>query len=1785
MKNINRKAISFILAIAMMISLIPSNLFIFAADEAITNTTVYGEVTATLETDSSFILFTEGSESAKSTTVESETERADFPTKVKIVDYYGNFNSSFRAYKVEPLEGTWPEAYANYTWVRYIDLSNFEQEPIAEDEEMIGKSFYINPPLYDSDGYYEMLNLYETPDISPNDSFILESSDYMAVYTITDVFKTAWCELYQLTSGDSEIKVWADGLWISASDVEIITADTPIRGQVAVTQFGEPVSEIYLTPGEKSYVFTELGNQIDNAVSYQWQVLIDEENNIWADIYDYIHPYAVLSEALIGNVLNELNCVNMRCVVTSKTGTYVSGGFYVHWAEESAEEPALDAAVAQDDTAVITEDKTDSSEFQIQIDYVFNHETNTKYNGTEASSPLIITLSPGTTFGNKVTFPPEVGYQTYITAEKAKELNIQGTAITYNEGSYVPCESYQFTDQITSFHLTVYYIPRGDTQYRVRYYKQNLNDDNYTYAGNKFHTGYTHDTVADDLNVSFEGFMSLAYDKNALISGDGTTTIDIYYDREYYLVDVDLSAIDGSKGYGVVPRYVRYETPITMGEPTNPGFEFANWSLVSMDGKTVDEWTTDGTVDSAWTAFASVTKAADVVTVKNHNLRYKANWTQKTVQYTIVYWKENLDNDNYSFFTYETKNALSGDTVTWDESQIPTTGVYEEQFADIDCFTLNVNKSDSEVVVKGDGSSVINVYYRRNVYTLQFQATGACALPLHTHGDDTCDTKLICGLEAHEHTEAECGTPTLTCTIDEGHTHDDKCCTFKQTHVHDKSCYTGAGEIFENAKYYNLPTTPKNGQVEAVRRWTDYKIHYYIYINGSWYDYSGNETSGVVSPDAASCATNHTHGDGYCTCTIPEHTHINSCYTYASCTNKGHVHDNNCYSECTKIEHTQHNGHTSSNSTNIVYYITAKYQADIRNIFPSQKINGVDYKGTRWNIPASKYLNGEFLMSLDRMLGESLTFTRASSSGTDASIYYYIEKFPNETSDISLTYKQETKYFDEWKVIYLPRSGYLTYAEEFHSIEGFTQWTSDPVFTSTSSEPGVKAVNKMYYYRNSHQLQFTSNGVELTDFAKTVYYGASVASYASTEPPYPTTFESNGYKFDGWYTTPTCVDGTKYAFATETMPDADVMLFAKWIPTEWSVEVYRDVDTNGNPIDLVTSNSNVPFGSFFADPELTMKEAIHDGSKYKNLTFNGWYYMDGTEEKRFDFNSMQIKKHYVIYAKWISTTPVPYTIHYYKKGTTDSIAKSEHGVGLAGLVRVFEAKVGEELYTEYQTGWFPTMRSHGLELSLEEDKNVYAFYYKQPTQKIPVTINHTFTDDGLEAYLGIDTFTYTYTYDIQTTDSAQLTVHFEDHITTESGKAQLILVAKNFAGGTFKNSADDVAFWNFITTLSPDVYQQDLIIVAAEENADNTITFNWIRKTGTVLCEILHQYETIDCPTDNKEYVTEFVHRVEMQRGMTYNADAYWQDIPGFTPNKAASTQSVTIASTAPSDGKLESYQMILNYDRNTYEYTVIHSGTTIPDETKTAKYGTIVEENAQTPTDYYVVGAVSQTVEITSENQQIIFNYGVQQISYNYVRVGDSASGVLNPFGETIKANKYGETPIGSVPTASTGYRFVGWFTDEGCTTKVNDNFVENKTQKLTPPKPEYEPTTQLYSITYYAKFELGVSSLTIKVDGIIPETDQGFIYTIKGTGTNSGSVSMRVCVIGKGSVTITNLPIDSYTVTWEKAWSWRYNDQNPAALNEQNITLATKAAENVVTFTYSTPNDKWLSDNAVNP
>ena len=87
-----------------------------------------------------------------------------------------------------------------------------------------------------------------------------------------------------------------------------------------------------------------------------------------------------------------------------------------------------------------------------------------------------------------------------------------------------------------------------------------------------------------------------------------------------------------------------------------------------------------------------------------------ARWIAENVHYTIVYWQENPDDDGYSF-----EESVSGTGRTGTQTNVrPDTNKYEG-------FHLNTtDKAVAQQIIAGDGSTVVNVYYDRNVYEITY---------------------------------------------------------------------------------------------------------------------------------------------------------------------------------------------------------------------------------------------------------------------------------------------------------------------------------------------------------------------------------------------------------------------------------------------------------------------------------------------------------------------------------------------------------------------------------------------------------------------------------------------------------------------------------------------------------------------------------------------------------------------------------------------------------------------------------------------------------------------------------------------------------------------------------------------------------------------------------------------------------------------------------------------------------------------------------------------------------
>lgn len=275
------------------------------------------------------------------------------------------------------------------------------------------------------------------------------------------------------------------------------------------------------------------------------------------------------------------------------------------------------------------------------INYVFE-------NGKQAAPSWTATLAEGSNLEQTVTSPTVVGYE-----PDQATVDVTVNNITENKT------------------YTVIYHP-ANVGFTVNHYLQNVADNNYTLYVSERHDGFTESEVGDGLAETYPGFAALLYNTKAKVAADGSTVVEIYYDRNYYMMSFNL---DG--GYGVEPIYARYGASVKVENPTKPGYTFNGW---------------EPTVPT---------------TVPAENTTYKAKWkVDDSVNYRVQYWQENANDDGFSYESSVQKKAAPGTVITAANDKNYTGFHYDHT---------------DGATVAADGSSVVNVYYKRNTYTLTFK--------------------------------------------------------------------------------------------------------------------------------------------------------------------------------------------------------------------------------------------------------------------------------------------------------------------------------------------------------------------------------------------------------------------------------------------------------------------------------------------------------------------------------------------------------------------------------------------------------------------------------------------------------------------------------------------------------------------------------------------------------------------------------------------------------------------------------------------------------------------------------------------------------------------------------------------------------------------------------------------------------------------------------------------------------------------------------------------------------
>ena len=174
----------------------------------------------------------------------------------------------------------------------------------------------------------------------------------------------------------------------------------------------------------------------------------------------------------------------------------------------------------------------------------------------------------------------------------------------------------------------------------------------------------------------------------------------------------------------------------------------------------------------------------------------------------------------------------------------------------------------------------------------------------------------------------------------------------------------------------------------------------------------------------------------------------------------------------------------------------------------------------------------------------------------------------------------------------------------------------------------------------------------------------------------------------------------------------------------------------------------------------------------------------------------------------------------------------------------------------------------------------------------------------------------------------------------------------------------------------------------------------------------------------------------------------------------------------------------------------------------------------------------------------------------------------------DNLYLNGNSDMAIGSAPTAAEGFRFVGWYRDEGCTWPVEASWVSDN--RLIPEKIKNYGTADVpvmgyENATYYARFESNTADLIITKQNM--DEGQSSIFDV----TGPDGYSKRIVINGSSFVTIKGLKSGTYTVTEVTAW------QHTAGSNSQSVTLQS-AKSSTVCFTDNRSSHQWLSGNAYN-
>ena len=1395
----------------------------------------------------------------------------------------------------------------------------------------------------------------------------------------------------------------------------------------------------------------------DTDAACKWQIYIADQ---WVSISGENSAEFALTFAKIKTAYEMTGAAKVRCVGANGT---VSDVLNVQMDNMAAAIPELNDELAMAasayarssdisllDGAMEVQEKAEEV-YYVNVNYVYLEGVN---NGEVAADPWQARLHKGESLNQKVNLPVIEGYKVYMSEEDIANLP---AGVTYNapgEGSNGSVEI-NISNIAQTYTITVHYKPT-EVNYKVRYLLQNANDDDYTAdpKGLEEKTGLTGSLIAD-VNKEYPGYTQLLYEKPT-IAADGSTIVEVYYDREYYLIRFDI----GEGAYGTEPIYARYGSDIgSVQVPTRPGYKFVGWAE---------------SPDSTETVTLPATMPLNGAT-------YYAVWEEEeNTKYTVVYWLENADApedasdlERYDYWASFEETAATGATV------------YGEQYKDYakfeDKFDVKLDeeekkystfaKVDEKITVAGDGTSVINVYYNRKEYTLKFYYA------MSSGSGDTAKYYVIGG-------------------------------TTYYFGVHDGSTASDKGDEISLLNQYMTGDDPGNqrGEVKSLPVLNE---------KGKNRNYTlGSDTSSVTSGTSGSTTYNYYYISftakygadlsNLWPCDVFESVEINENRYY----NKWQ--GTEAFVSAWNGEHHVYYSQTNTNQTIKGNYLELDYKLLWADGFGDSDTvaylcfweNGADINWSvpelyRYNIYVSP-LEGLDMTGMEQRTYRGKTYilkdqyNTIDDSDVNSQTPPAIKGFTYVGTDFSVISEfDKNQYSEAYDMFFFYTRN--TYSLQFSSggeiIDELTQ--NEVQYNADLSEMmmGVAAQSELIYPEKLEPEAYEFAGwyttpkcIDGTEFDLADMPDRNLVLYAKWVP-----VERNVTFY---------MDLTAWVNDTPLDDDDEYQLQVDDYYQSYHRLVQHGLMLEEDDIPEAPENGDYEFiGWFYMDGEVEKAFDFNTMPVKKDLkVYAKW--------------NEKVLKLYKVYYMVEGTQD-------YIGETTYYVADLTEGSGLANTTKTFNAKGGDELYADYRNKYFPLVQSHSFVLDAEStEATTYVFEYRK-ADNVPYLVKYIcMNEDGTIAEVQTKVVAEN-TLSVVSESFKVISGWMPD-----AYQKQLVVSYPDGKTKGMDGDGDGEEDWIYVTDENGNVVKIDpdnvleFVYTKDEENAPYRIAhYQQDIPTGTNSAATYTEVSSLQSIDELGSIITAEPHDYS---GFAYSHAEIVQGDQVKTVNGSeisaelgAEGLEIRLYYTR------KQYRYKVRYlDADTglpvaEETTNDENGFFLK-----GYYEQVVSAVAKNIPNYMLNDANQKTDKIAIEGEGepvyniITFYYKENTTTINYVMVGPDGSavegtsaafGTLTDDSESIKV--VNGTAMGSSAAAKEPYRFIGWYLDESCEQPVEDEAWLSG-DRIVPQKVD----GAYHKATYYALFDWNLGNLVIRKDVQVeneattaePPADDTFTFTI---------------------------------------------------------------------------------------